>query len=57
MARQRIVIEIDTKADPPYTGIENNDYHALEAFFEGLDYEVISIDYGDTQAEAPKQAA
>ncbi len=48
MAKQRIVVEIDTKDQPLYDGLEglNKDYKALEDFFEGLNFEVISIDYG-----------
>jgi len=58
MAKQRIVINIYTHDDPPYTGIEGeNKYRALEGFFEGLGFAVESIDYGDTGVTAPVQAA
>lgn len=57
MAKQRITIDIDTHDQPPYTGIEGQGYRALEGFFEGLNFTVEAIDYGETGTEAPASAA
>lgn len=48
MPKQRIVIDIDTKDKPLYTGLEGKDgnYEALKDFFVGLEFAVVNINYG-----------